>query len=115
MLRAIAAPIVAFALVAVLWVSQCSGPKPSVTGPARVTAPEQPGDAYRVEGTIRNDGPGHGDVRVSFKLIDRASGEAYEKDDEVHLERGDTVRVAVEMPAPPADYAAEIEAEYPPR
>jgi hypothetical protein len=115
MLRTIVAPVAAFILAAVLWVSQCSGPKPSVVGRPRVAVPEQPGDPYRVEGTIRNDGPGHGEVRVSFRLIDRASGEAYQKDDDVQLERGETARASVEIPAPPADYEAEIEAQYPPR
>jgi hypothetical protein len=114
-LRIIAVPIVAFVLAAVLWVSQCSGPRPSVVGQPRVTAPEQPGDPYRVEGTIRNDGPGHGEVRLSFRLIDKASGEAYQKEDELQLEGGQTARAVVEMPAPPGDYAAEIEAQYPPR
>jgi hypothetical protein len=115
MLRITAASIVAFVVAAVLWVSQCSGPKPSVVGQPRVMAPEQPGDPYRVEGTIRNDGPGHGEVRVTFRLVDKSSGEAYQKDDELQLEGRQTARAVVDMPAPPGDYAAEIEAQYPPR
>jgi hypothetical protein len=101
-------------VLATLWVSQCSGPKPSVVGSARVEAPQQPGDPYRVEASIRNDGPGHGEARVTFRLIDAGAGAAYQKDEPVELERGETARVVVEIPAPPGDYAADVDVQYPP-
>jgi hypothetical protein len=113
-LRAVVLPLLLFAVVAVVWVSQCSGPHPSVDGAPRVTAPVQPGDSYKVEAAIRNDGPGHGEARVTIRLIDTASGQAYEKQEPVDLEHGETARVIVEIPAPVADYRPEVEVVYPP-
>jgi len=59
-------------------------------------------------------GPGHGQIRVRFRLIDDAGDASYQKDEAVELERGETMRVVVEIPAPPATYRSEVEAEYPP-
>ena len=115
MLRGIVVPVVVFIVAAGLWVSQCSGPRPSVVGSPRVVAPQQPGDTYKVETTIRNDGPGHGQARVTVRLKDTASGEAYSRDQGVELERGETARVVVELAAPLGSYEPEVEAEYPPR
>jgi len=115
MLKTIGLPILAFVVAAVLWVSQCSGPKPMLVGSPQVEPPDQPGDPYRVRTTVRNSGPGHGEVRVTVRLIDSASGEAYQKDDTLQLQPSETARVVVEIPAPPSDYEPDVEVESPPR
>lgn len=115
MVRAIVLPILAFAVAAVLWVGQCSGPQPTVVGAPRVEEPEQPGDRYKVEATVQNGGFGQGEVRVVVRLVEKDSGEAYRKDEPLQLERGETARVVVELPAPPGEYEPEVEVEYPPR
>jgi hypothetical protein len=113
-MRGILLSILGLSAAAALWVAQCSGPKPVLVEPARVEAPDQPGDPYKVTATVRNTGPGHGQVRVTFRLIDDDADAAYQKDESVQLERGETTHVIVEIPAPPATYRAEVEAEYPP-
>src|SRR4051794_37840314 len=69
-LRTVLLSIGGFAIVSTLWVLQCSGPQPTTVGAPLVQAPDQPGDPYKVEATVRNDGPGHGEARVLFRLID---------------------------------------------
>src|SRR4051812_29241152 len=101
-------------MTAVLWISQCSGPKPVVIGESSVEAPGQPGDPYKLRATIKNEGPGHGQVRVTFRLIDEGSDAAIQKDEQVQLEPNETARVIAEVPAPPANSRSELEAEYPP-
>jgi hypothetical protein len=113
-LRAMVVPIATFAVLAVLWVTQCSGPRPTVIGAPQVQAPARPGDPLRVQATVRNDGPGHGEVRVTFRLRDPASGEAYQDDETVQLDRGETARVVGEIRAPPGSYEPEVQVEYPP-
>jgi hypothetical protein len=85
-----------------------------VIGSPRVAGPDQPGEPYRVEATIRNAGPGHGEARVTFRLVEAASGEAYQRDEQVQLEPGETASVVVEIAAPPGSYAAKVDAQYPP-
>ena len=114
MLRGTFILLVAFAVAAVLWTTQCSGPRPSVVGAPRVSAPAQTGDPYRVEATIRNTGTGHGEARAVIRLVDVRTREAYQQQTPVQLEPGETARVAVEIPAPPGDYEPEVEVEYPP-
>ena len=62
-------------------------------------APEQPGQAYRVDASIQNDGPGHGQVEVIFSLRDRGTGQTYQRIDRAQLEAGAHIHVAVEIPA----------------
>lgn len=102
------------AVVAVLWASQCSGPRPALVGTPELEAPEQPGDPYTIRAAVRNDGPGQGDVRVLYRLRDAATGQAYQKNESLTLDRGETAGVVMEIPAPPAAYQAEVELEYPP-
>src|SRR5689334_6177664 len=115
MLRTIVLAVVAFALSAVLWVSQCSGPRPIVVGAPRVQAPVQPGDKYTVETTIRNQGKGHGEVHVTVRLISEDSPAVYQQDESVQLQENEEVRSVVEIPAPPGTYDPQVEVEYPPR
>jgi hypothetical protein len=106
--------LVAVSGVTALWVSQCSGPRPVIDGAPVVRPPEQDGQPYRVDATIRNAGPGHGEVQVTVSLRDRASGQTYERVDHAQLEAGDQTHVAVEIAAPLADYEPQVHVEYPP-
>jgi hypothetical protein len=105
--------LVAVALAA-MWVSQCSGPRPELVGSPAVRPPAQPGQAYRVEATVRNAGPGHGQVQVVVRLRDRATGRSYQRNDTAQLESGEQTSVVVEIFAPPGDYEPNIEVSYPP-
>ncbi len=95
------------------WVSQCSGPRPELVGSATVRSPQQPGDAYHVEAAVRNSGPGHGEVQVTARLRDRASGRAYQRDERVQLERGEQTNVVIEIFAPPGEYEPQVDVQYP--
>lgn len=107
-------PLALLLVLAGLWVANCSGPRPSVAD-VQVTAPRAEGEPYLVGALIRNEGRGHGEVKVSFRLRDRASGQTVEQGAKVDLEDGETTRLVVEIQAPPGDYAPMVEAIYPPR
>jgi len=109
-----AAGLLGLAVVVVAWVAQCSGPLPIVEA-QEMEEPEQPGDPYRVVAVVRNAGPGHGEIRVTFRLRDAGSGAAYAEERTIELERGDTIRVVAELHAPPRAYQAEVDAAYPVR
>jgi hypothetical protein len=114
--RSVVAPVgVATALVA-LWVAQCSGPNPHLVE-SSVDPPEPNGGPYRVHAVVRNDGPGHGEVQITFRLRDTTgeTGAVYQEDKTVVLERGEVARVVAMFPAPAGSYEPEIEVEYPPR
>jgi hypothetical protein len=106
--------LVAVVCVTALWVSQCSGPSAVVDGQPVVVAPEQPGQPYRVEASIRNTGPGHGEVEVTFSLRDTATGQIYQQIEHAQLEPHSLIRLAVEMPAAPGNYAPSVQVKYPP-
>jgi hypothetical protein len=113
MLRALGL-LMATAVMAALWVVNCSGPRPAVAD-VRVAAPAGEGEPYRVAAVVRNEGWGHGQVRVTFRLRDRASGQAFQEEAEAQLEAGEVALVVAEIDAPPGDYEPAVEAEYPPR
>ena len=115
MVRSVTLIVLAYGIAAALWVSQCSGPKPVVVGTPDVEAPEQPGYLYRVTAIVRNDGVGHGEAKATFRLLEKSSGQAYQQETSVQLDRGETARVVVEIPAPPGSYEPDVEVEYPPR
>ena len=100
--------------VPVLWVAQCSGPEPSVTG-LHLSEPSDEKEPYRLEAIIRNDGRGHGQVEVTFRLVDRSSGQTFEDEKKAQLEPKETTRVVAEIQAPPGNYEPMVEALYPPR
>ncbi|MBI4499172.1 MAG: hypothetical protein HY689_14880 [Chloroflexi bacterium] len=97
----------------VLWVLNCSGPRPVVTE-VRLIAPRSAGAPYRVAATIRNAGRGHGEVKVLFRLQDRAGTHTVQQDHRVTLAAYETTIVAAEVMAPPGDYTPEVEVSYPP-
>ena len=105
---------VAFVVLATLWVTQCSGPRPVLLGPPSLQAPEQQGDAYRVEAAIYNSGLGHGEARATVRLVDVRTNAAYQAQTPVQLEAGETAKIVVDIPAPLGDYRPEVSVEYPP-
>jgi hypothetical protein len=107
------AVVLAPILAGVLWVSNCSGPRPEV-GDVRLTAPTGEGSPYRLETTVHNRGPGHGQVVVTFRLRDPATGRTVQSEERIVLDRGETSLVTTEILAPPAAYESEAEAEFPP-
>ena len=113
-MRVLLGLLVVGAVVVGLWVNQCSGPRPELVGNPTVRAPDRPGDAYHVEATVRNSGPGHGEVQVIFRLRDRATGRLYQRDETAQLDRGEQANVVAEIFAPPAEYEPEVDVQYPP-
>jgi hypothetical protein len=56
-----------------------------------------------------------GQVEVTFRLRNKANGRIVTQGQSVELERHDRADVALEIAAPPGDYAVEARVEYPPR
>ncbi|HEV8192635.1 MAG TPA: hypothetical protein VGP82_14310, partial [Ktedonobacterales bacterium] len=54
-------PFLLLLALPVLWVVNCSGPRPTASQ-VRVQAPSQQGDPYHVTALVGNEGPGHGQV-----------------------------------------------------
>ena len=106
--------LVAVAVIAVLWVANCSGPQPSV-GDVRLIPPSSDGAPYRVEATIRNTGRGHGEVAVTVRLRDDRAGRSVETDRKLDLEEHETTLLVADVPAPPGQYTPDVEVVYPPR
>ena len=106
-------PVVVLLGVAALWVVNCSGPHPSASDP-KVTAPSAPHQPYHVTARVENDGPGHGQVEIIFRLRDTQSGRVYQQSEKVMLRSGETVVVGVDINAPPGDYRPEVTINYPP-
>ncbi|HEU5367353.1 MAG TPA: hypothetical protein VFU69_02770 [Ktedonobacterales bacterium] len=107
-------PLVLVLVLPYLWVSNCSGPRPSVSG-LQVQPPQTPDGPYTLSALVTNNGPGHGQVDVTFRLRDQRSGHTFEQDETVTLEAGEQAEVSVEINAPPGNYMPEVEVEYPPR
>jgi hypothetical protein len=113
LLRGVASVVIVVIAIG-LWVSECSGPRPVVVGDPIVRRPAQAGQAYEVEATVANTGPGHGEVQVTFRLRDTSSGRAYERLEAAELEPDERTRVVAEFNVPEADYTSEVEVQYPP-
>jgi hypothetical protein len=107
-------PLFAALAAAFLWVTNCSGPQPSVVD-VRVTEPEMPDQPYLVEATVRNRGPGHGQINVVVRLRDMDTGDTFQDERQVQLDVGETARVVAEIMAPAGSYEPEVEVEYPAR
>jgi hypothetical protein len=107
-------PLFAALAAAVLWVSNCSGPRPSVLD-VQVTEPEMPDQPYRVEATVQNTGSGQGQANVTFRLRDTATGQSFQDERQVQLDARETAHVVAEIQAPTGSYEPEVEVEYPAR
>jgi hypothetical protein len=97
-----------------LWIANCSGPQPRVSD-IRLQAPAGEGEPYAVQAVVENRGWGEGEVGITARLRDRASGRTLQQDESLHLQKGEVAQVLVLIAAPKADYTPELEAEYPPR
>ncbi|MGE5334067.1 MAG: hypothetical protein ACM3N4_05150 [Nitrososphaerota archaeon] len=106
-------PVLMLLGVSALWVTNCSGPRPMVSD-ARVEAPSTPDKPYHVSARVENDSPGHGQVRVVFRLHDTTTGHVYQQSEQITLRSGEAVIVGVDINAPPGHYTPEITANYPP-
>jgi ABC-type uncharacterized transport system auxiliary subunit len=104
--RALAAAALAALLAA------CSGPH-ATTSDTRVQASTRPG-FYRVEVRVHNSG-GTGQVELTVRLHNKESGRIVTHTQSVDLQPHDRADVAMEVPAPPGDYTAEVSVAYPPR
>jgi hypothetical protein len=68
----------------------------------------------RVEARLVNAGRGQGQVEVTVRLRDRRTGRVVEDERHVELRGHESVRLVADVEAPPGDYHADVEAEYPP-
>jgi hypothetical protein len=107
-------PIGVAAVLGVLWVAQCSGPQAEVVS-VELVEPARKGAPYQVHAMLRNEGPGHGEVNVTARLRERASGRTVQQERKAHLREKETTLVVVEVPAPRGSYTPEVEVDYPPQ
>jgi hypothetical protein len=75
----------------------------------RLVEPSREGDPYRLEATLRRDGPAGG-VDVTFRLRNRTTGERIERAGLVEVQPAVALVVVAELAAPRADYTPEVEA-----
>ena len=90
----------------------CSGPRATATD-ARVRPSARSG-FYRVETRVVNAG-GPGEVELTVRLRNTATGRIVTQQQPVELRPRDRADVALEVPAPPGDYAVDVSVEYPPQ
>jgi hypothetical protein len=96
----------AFALA----VRACAGPRPRVAASWLEQAP----GGWVAAARVRNAG-GEGEIQVTFRLRDRATGRSIPAEATAHVQDGEEVEVRVWVPAPPGSWSLEAESEYPPR
>jgi hypothetical protein len=97
------------ALIALALVAACAGPRPSVSVVAVAPSP-QPGHE-RVTLAVRNAG-GHGEIELAITLRGR-DGSVVRDTRTLDLDAGQRVVVAIDVAAPPGQYAATASALYP--
>ncbi len=107
MARALA--ILLLAAAGALAVRACAGPRPSVAG----TWLEPSAGGYVAVAAVRNAG-GDGEIQVSFRLRDGATGRIVPAHGTAQVRRGEEVQVRAFVPAPQGSWSLEAEAEYPP-
>lgn len=90
----------------------CSGPRATATD-ARVRPSSRSG-IYRVEARLINAG-GRGEVELIVRLRNTVTGRIVTQEQPVDLRPRDRADVALEIPAPPGDYAVDVSVEYPPQ
>jgi len=93
---------------AVLVAAGC-GPRPRVQS---ARARREAGRTV-VEVSVANSG-GSGEVSVTVRLRDRATGVAYSKEDGLPMEAGRAGVASIELAVPDGDYEVSAQAEYPP-
>jgi hypothetical protein len=68
----------------------------------------------RVQARVVNRSRGQGQVALEIRLRERHSGRLVAAERKLSLEGHDQARLVADIEAPPGDYAAEIDAKYPP-
>jgi len=101
-------------VLTVVWVAECTGPRP-VVGDVRLLEPSTNEEPYRVEANVTNAARGHGEVAVTIKIQDEASGRTVQTDRHLELDSYESAHVIADILAPPATYTPSVEAVYPPR
>jgi len=99
--------------LALLLVAGCGGPHARVSN-VRVEPSPTPG-RIRVEARVENLGRGEGQVEAQIRLRDRRTGRAIAAERNLELRPHGTVALVADVEAPPGDYSAEVDAEYPPQ
>jgi hypothetical protein len=107
--------VVLFVAVGVtLWLRNCTGPEPQLVE-AYFEAPSESGRPYSAIAVVRNQGRGEGEMSVVFRLIDRATGVAYEAVTSVQIRPHETIAAQAEVLAPAGrDYDLKVDVVYPP-
>lgn len=100
------------AVLVVLWVVNCSGPRPEVTG-VELREPEQEGDPYVALATIRNRMRGPGEVRVEVSLRGE-DGRVFSKSETTEIGGHGELTLTFEFPLPEGEYKATADVSYPP-
>jgi hypothetical protein len=90
----------------------CSGPHTTATE-ARLRPSSRSG-FYRVETRLINTG-GSGQIDLMVRLRNKETGQVVTHQQSVDVEPRDHADVAVEIPAPPGDYAVVVSVQYPPK
>ena len=102
------------AAVMAVFLFRCEGPRPAI----RNVRLEREGAGWRVGTELVNEGHGDGQVEVTFRLRELATGRTWQAERRVALAPHERVEVSEPVDAPEAAdgrYAAEVEAKYPPR
>lgn len=90
----------------------CAGPRAKVTDAG--VRPSARAGFYRVDARVTNAG-GRGQIELTIRLRNNRDGRIVTQAQSVDLEPCDHTDVAVEIPAPPGDYAVDVRVDYPPR
>ncbi|MFN8534830.1 MAG: hypothetical protein U0556_14935 [Dehalococcoidia bacterium] len=112
--KAIGMVVLSLVAAALLWVVNCSGPRPEVRD-VRLQAPESDGAPYRIEVEIANPWRGHGQAAVTIRLIDTDRGLTVIEQRKIALEPDEQTVLVAEIAAPPGRYTPQVEVRYPPR
>src|SRR4051812_19446778 len=99
--------LLAAMLLAILWVAECTGPRP-VVGEVWLDPPTTNGAPYRVEASVTNTGRGHGEVAVTIRLRDETSGWSVQTDRRIELDEHETTRIIADIVAPAATYTPAV-------
>jgi hypothetical protein len=95
-------------LIALLLLAAACGPRPKVV---RVEVRREAGRVVALV-EVENKG-GEGEVSVVVRLRERASGRLLAKEESFPVERRKSFTAAIPIEAPPGDYEASAEADYP--
>ena len=104
----------AIALITIFWITSCAGPKPTVVE-ATFDPPAAAGQPYHLRALVENGGGGRGEVGITFRMKDQASGRIYEEQSTLTLKPHEQALAVAQLALPAGDYTLKVEAEYPPQ